>query len=52
MITVGELAHAWRAGEVIKTLMGLGVMATINQTVDTDTATLVVEKWVIESNLW
>ena len=29
---------------IIKTLMGLGVMATINQTVDTDTATLVVEE--------
>jgi translation initiation factor IF-2 len=46
MITVGELAQrmAVKAGEVIKTLMGLGVMATINQTVDTDTATLVVEE--------
>ena len=46
MITVGELAQgmAVKAGEVIKTLMGLGVMATINQTVDVDTATLVVEE--------
>ena len=46
MITAGELAQrmAVKAGEVIKTLMGLGVMATINQTVDTDTATLVVEE--------
>ena len=46
MITVGELAQgmAVKAGEVIKTLMGLGVMATINQTVDADTATLVIEE--------
>lgn len=46
MISVGELAQrmAVKAGEVIKTLMGLGVMATINQTVDADTATLVVEE--------
>ena len=33
-----------KAGEVIKVLMNLGVMATINQTIDTDTATLVVEE--------
>ena len=46
LISVGELAQgmAVKAGEVIKTLMGLGVMATINQTVDADTATLVVEE--------
>ena len=35
---------AVKAGEVIKVLMNLGVMATINQTIDTDTATLVVEE--------
>ena len=35
---------AVKAGEVIKVLMGLGVMATINQAVDQDTATLVVEE--------
>lgn len=46
LITVGELAQRMsvKAGEVIKTLMGMGVMATINQTVDQDTATLVVEE--------
>ena len=46
VITVGQLAAgmAVKAGEVIKTLMGLGVMATINQAVDQDTATLVVEE--------
>jgi translation initiation factor IF-2 len=45
-ITVGDLAQRMsvKAGEVIKTLMGMGVMATINQTVDQDTATLVVEE--------
>jgi len=35
---------AVKAGEVIKTLMGMGVMATINQPIDQDTATLVVEE--------
>ena len=46
IITVGELAQrmAVKAGDVIKTLMGMGVMATINQPVDQDTATLVVEE--------
>ena len=44
--TVGDLAQgmAVKAGEVIKVLMGLGVMATINQTLDRDTATLLVEE--------
>ena len=46
MATVGELAQGMsiKAGEVIKTLMGMGVMATINQVVDQDTAILVVEE--------
>ncbi len=46
VITVGELAQRMtvKAGEVIKTLMGMGVMATINQSLDQDTATLVVEE--------
>lgn len=45
-ITVGELAQkmAVKASEVIKALMKMGVMATINQTLDQDTATLVVEE--------
>jgi len=45
-ITVGDLAQqmAVKAGEVIKELMNLGVMATINQMLDQDTATLVVEE--------
>jgi translation initiation factor IF-2 len=46
-ITVQELANrmAARAGEVVKTLMKLGVMATITQTLDTDTAELVVQEF-------
>mgnify|MGYP000671854440 CR=1 FL=1 len=45
-ITVGELAQgmAVKAGEVIKELMKLGVMATINQILDLDTAILVIEE--------
>ncbi len=33
-----------KAGELIKTLMQMGVMATINQVIDQDTAVLVVEE--------
>lgn len=42
-ITVNELANrmAVRAGEVVKFLMKLGMMVTINQTIDADTAELV-----------
>ena len=45
-ITVADLASAMsvKAGEVIKALMGMGMMVTINQMLDTDTATLVVEE--------
>jgi translation initiation factor IF-2 len=45
-ITVAELAAkmAIKATEVIKALMGMGVMATINQHLDQDTATLVIEE--------
>jgi len=45
-ITVGELAQAMaiKAPQLIKALMGMGVMATINQTIDQDTAMLVVEE--------
>ena len=45
-ITVSELAQrlAVKASVVIKTLIGMGVMATINQSIDQDTATLVVEE--------
>ena len=46
MVTVGELAQRMsvKAGEVIKSLMGMGVMATINQPLDQDTAILLVEE--------
>jgi translation initiation factor IF-2 len=46
MISVGGLAEAMavKSGVVIKELMKLGVMATINQMIDRDTATLVVEE--------
>ncbi|HXY96424.1 MAG TPA: translation initiation factor IF-2, partial [Steroidobacteraceae bacterium] len=45
-VTVAELAQkmAVKANEVIKTLMNMGVMATINQPIDQDTAVLVVEE--------
>jgi translation initiation factor IF-2 len=45
-ITVAELAQkmAVKATEVIKVLMNLGVMATINQAIERDTAMLVVEE--------
>ena len=45
-ITVGELAQkmAVKAPDVIKTMMNMGVMATINQPIDQDTAVLVVEE--------
>jgi len=45
-ITVAELAQkmAIKATEVIKVLMNMGMMATINQPIDQDTAVLVVEE--------
>ncbi|HUN46704.1 MAG TPA: translation initiation factor IF-2 N-terminal domain-containing protein, partial [Stellaceae bacterium] len=46
-ITVQELANrmAERGADVIKALMRMGVMATINQTIDADTAELVVTEF-------
>jgi translation initiation factor IF-2 len=46
-ITVQELANrmAARGNEVVKTLMKLGVMATITQAIDADTAELVVSEF-------
>ena len=45
-ITVGELAHRMsvKAAEVIKALMKLGSMATINQVLDQETAMIIVEE--------
>lgn len=46
-ITVGELARqmSLKSGEIIAKLIQLGIMATINQMVDQDTATLVAEEF-------
>ncbi|HVZ44961.1 MAG TPA: translation initiation factor IF-2 [Ramlibacter sp.] len=45
-ITVAELAHkmAVKASEVIKTLMKMGQLVTINQSLDQDTAMILVEE--------
>ncbi len=45
-VTVAELANqmAVKSGELIKVLMKMGVLATINQVLDEDTAVLVVEE--------
>lgn len=45
-ITVGDLAHkmAVKASEVIKTLMKMGMMVTINQVLDQETAIIIVEE--------
>ncbi|MBL4819494.1 MAG: translation initiation factor IF-2 [Gammaproteobacteria bacterium] len=43
---VGELAQKMsvKSGEIIKTLFNMGVMATINQVLDQDTSTLLIEE--------
>ncbi len=45
-VTVAELAKRMsvKAAEVIKVMMGLGAMATINQVIDQETAIIVVEE--------
>lgn len=45
-ITVAELAQKMsiKVSEVIKSMMKMGVMATINQVIDQDTATIIVEE--------
>ncbi|HEY2629413.1 MAG TPA: translation initiation factor IF-2 [Usitatibacter sp.] len=45
-ITVGDLAHKMsvKAAEVIKTMMKMGTMVTINQVLDQDTAMIVVQE--------
>jgi translation initiation factor IF-2 len=45
-LTVQELAVTMskKAGEVIKKLLGYGIMATINQEIDADTATIVAQE--------
>ena len=46
-ITVGDLAHKMsvKASDVIKSLMKMGVMATINQSLEQDTAILIAEEF-------
>ncbi|MDR1085737.1 MAG: translation initiation factor IF-2 [Deltaproteobacteria bacterium] len=50
VITVSELAHrlSLKAGDIIKKLMGMGVMAGLNQSLDFDTATLVAAEFDYE----
>ncbi|SMC47872.1 translation initiation factor IF-2 [Polynucleobacter kasalickyi] len=45
-ITVADLSHKMsvKAGEVIKLLMGMGQMVSINQVLDQDTAMIIVEE--------
>lgn len=52
-ITVAELAKRMsvKAAEVIKVMMGLGVMATINQVIDQETAIIVVEEMGHKPNI-
>ncbi|MCH5276996.1 MAG: translation initiation factor IF-2 [Desulfovibrionaceae bacterium] len=49
-IRVADMAHQMgvKSGEIIKVLFGLGVMATINNSLDIDTATLVASEFGYE----
>ena len=49
-IVVSDLAMqlSVKSGELIKKLMGLGVMASVNQAVDFDTATLIANEYKYE----
>jgi len=51
LITVGELAQKLQKGaaEVVKKLMMLGVMATITQSIDYDTASLIASDFGVET---
>src|SRR4029077_10681726 len=51
-ITVGDLAHKMsvKAAEVIKALMKLGSMVTINQVLDQETAIILVEEMGHKAN--
>ncbi len=50
LISVGELAHqmAIKSGQVISKLFSMGMMVTVNQTIDIDTATLVANEFGFE----
>lgn len=49
-VSVGEIAKLMsiKAGEIIKKLMQMGTPATINELIDTDTATLIAEEFGFE----
>ncbi|UQZ90813.1 translation initiation factor IF-2 [Deltaproteobacteria bacterium Smac51] len=49
-ITVSELAHrlSIKAGDIIKKLMSMGVLANLNQSLDFDTATIVASEFGYE----
>ena len=50
LITVGDLAHqmAVKSGQVISKLFSMGMMVTVNQTIDFDTASLVATEFGFE----
>src|SRR4029434_9429182 len=50
-IQVGEIAHilSVKSGEIIKKLMALGTMATINQPIDFDTAGVIAQEYGYEA---
>ncbi|MCL5780371.1 MAG: translation initiation factor IF-2 [Firmicutes bacterium] len=52
-VTVQELAEKLKktAAEVIKKLLGLGILATINQEIDFDTAALIAGEFGVEAEL-
>jgi len=49
-ITVGDIAHRMgiKSSEVIRKLIGMGMMATVNQSLDIDTATLIATDFGFE----
>ncbi len=52
-VTVGELANrmAEKSGDVVKKLMMMGEMVTVNQTIDQETAILVIEEFGHKYNI-
>src|SRR6185436_553666 len=50
LITIGDLAHqmAVKSGQVISKLFSMGMMVTVNQTIDFDTASLVATEFGFE----
>lgn len=49
-ITIADLSHAMgiKSSEIIKKLMGMGTMATVNQAIDFDTATIIANEYQFE----